>query len=77
MKNFKRTHHGKIYGIPVYLDMTDPECPGIEPKYKLGFLLSIAEAFFMSYCAVKSLFDLEFEPMFPILVGEEIKQDRE
>lgn len=71
---FKRTHHGKLFGIPVYLDMTNPECPSVEAKYKLDFLLTITEFLFGFYCSVITILNPNFVPMYPFLVGEEIEQ---
>lgn len=66
------THHGKMFGVPVWLDMTDPECPGVEAKYKLDLVLDFMESMFALYCFTVSLINPEFEPMFLVQVGEEI-----
>lgn len=72
----RRTHHGKVFGIPVYLDMTNEKCPHVEPKYCLGFALTIMEHIFGLYCLIKSYFDPYFEPLFPILVGDKIEDSQ-
>lgn len=69
---FKPTHHGRMYGIPVLLDMTYEDCPGVVAKYKMGYLLDFMGFLFGCYCMTASFFNPEFEPMFPILVGKEI-----
>lgn len=73
---FKPTHHGRFLGVPVWLDMTDENVPGIEPKYKpIGSIaLSVMEFLFGCFTWLQTFIDPYYEPMFPILVGKEIEK---
>ena len=72
----RRTHYGRFLGVPVYLDLTTPECPGIEPRHVvLEPVLWAAERAFEVFCGVNSLMDPDFEPLFPILVGRPVEDD--
>lgn len=73
----KRTHKGFLFGIvPVYLDMTDSDCPGLEVRHwSLTPLLYLCEAIFGICVFLKSMIDIEYEPAFPIKVTGEIKQE--
>lgn len=71
-ERMKRTHYGRLHGIPVWLDMTDQHCPGVEARYFLDPVLSIMEFLHGFYCFVMSMVDSEFEPMYPILILGEV-----
>lgn len=73
---FKATHHGKLHGIPVYLDMRDPENPGVKVKYNLELILDLAESMFALVCMVRCFFDPNFEPMYPMLVGDPVESEQ-
>lgn len=75
MKAFRPTHKGLFCGVvPVFLDMTDPECPGIvERHWSLWPLLEIVEAVLSVCIAARSLFDPTYEPAFPIMITGELE----
>ena len=54
MKGINRTHTGRMFGIvPVYLDMTNEDMPGIEGRYFwCDVALDICEEFFAMAVAV-------------------------
>lgn len=66
----KRTHKGLMYGIvPVYLDFTIPQCPGVEGRlWGCEALLTACDLIFEMSCYLISLADPDFEPMFPIKI---------
>lgn len=68
---FKRTHHGHMYGVPVWLDMTDDDCPGIEPKHSMigECAWQIMNFFFGCFTWTASTLNPNYEPVFPIRVG--------
>lgn len=77
----KRTHKGLMYGIvPVYLDFTERECPGVEARHwSLEWLLDVVEAMFGLFCMVATTINPTLDPQFPIKItgvldwdGEEI-----
>lgn len=70
----KRTHKGLIYGfIPVYLDMTDEECPIIEGRNWLCEIVhDIYTPIFGFAIFVRTAIDPEYEPSFPILITGEL-----
>jgi len=68
MYDFKATHYGSFLGVPVLIDMTDDECPALEARYYLGWLMDFMEFLFGIYCVVMSAIDADFEPLFPIKI---------
>lgn len=75
---FTPTHYGSFLGVPAFIDMTDDECPAIEARYHLGFLMDAMEFLFGIYCSIACFVNPDFEPMFPILIkGEWPDKDAE
>lgn len=68
---FKPTHFGSFLGVPVLIDMTEPECPALEARYYLDPLMDVMEFLFGIYCTVMSYASADFEPMFPIHIKGE------
>ena len=70
----KKTHKGLMYGIvPVYLDMTEEDCPIVEPtSFIYRPLFSICDLLFETYVFLRTSVDHEYEPYFPIKVTEEL-----
>ena len=68
---FTKTHHGHMYGVPVWLDMTDPECPGVEPKYGLlgECAWQVLHFLFGCFTWTVSTLNPDYDPEFPIRVG--------
>lgn len=67
----QRTHKGLFAGLaPIWLDMSEPECPAIEARGGLvGELwLDIAEGMFGVFCTLATMVNSEFEPVFPIRI---------
>ena len=73
---FKPTHHGSFLGVPVLIDMTDDECPALEARYCLWWLMDGMEFLFGIYCMIMSAIDAEFEPLFPIKIKGELCQNQ-
>ena len=71
---FKRTHHGKLHGVPVWLDMTNKDCPCVEAKYgRIGEIaLDFMESVFGAYVYLKTMVDPFYEPMYRIQVGKPV-----
>lgn len=70
----KFTHYGWFNLIPVYVDMTNPDCPDIEVRHwSLEIPLDITSAIFDMFCWVVTLINPEVEPMFAIRITGEIK----
>lgn len=67
------THKGLFCGVvPVYLDMTDEDCPLVVERHWLILPLFIATELVFGCCVfVRTLFDAEYEPMFPIKITGE------
>lgn len=73
--NINPTHYGTMFGVPVYIDMTDPECPGIEVQKKwMEPLLDVMEFLFGCFVYINTLFDRDYEPMYPIYIKGAYKQ---
>ncbi|AIM40761.1 hypothetical protein PR08_gp03 [Idiomarinaceae phage Phi1M2-2] len=74
---FKRTHHGRFLGVPVWLDMTDEECPAIEAKYGIlgNLAMDFMEALFGVFIWVCTMVNSDYEPLFPIMVGEQVRDN--
>lgn len=67
------THKGWFLFAPVYLDMTDPENPGmwarwelLEPLIDVAHWIQVSVISFLSYC------DPDYEPAFMIRVTGEL-----
>lgn len=69
----KHTHNGKMFGIPVQLDMRCEACPQVDCRWYWIPALEVVHLLFAGYCIVMSLIDRDFEPGFPIQVGEEVE----
>lgn len=70
-----RTHTGMMFGVvPVFLDMTNPECPAIEGRF-LGceVALSVMESLFQAFCMIMSFVSLDFEPSYAIKITGEVR----
>jgi len=69
------THKGLFCGlVPVWLDMNQPECPGVEARGGiLGEIwLDIVEGMFGIFCYLATIANPEFEPMYPIRITGEL-----
>ncbi|WP_375191818.1 hypothetical protein [Marinobacter sp.] len=75
----KRTHKGLMYGVvPVYLDFTNRECPGVEGRFfGCEALLTLCDLVFEVTCYLVTLARPDFEPMFPIKVTGVLDWDGE
>lgn len=75
MEEFKRTNHGWLLCVPVWLDMTDEESPGVEAKG--GFVgdiaLTVMESFYSLFVLLYSWMNPFWEPVWPIIVGAEVE----
>lgn len=74
MKEMKRTHKGLMFGcVPVFLDMTDQECPSVEGRNLLcEVFLSVAHNIFAVCIFIRTAVDREYEPSFPIQITGEL-----
>ena len=73
---FTPTHYGSFLGVPVLIDMTDDECPALEARYCLWWLMNGMEFLFGIYCTIMSAINANFEPLFPIKIKGEICQNQ-
>jgi len=73
---YRRTHTGSFLGVPVYLDMTNPDIPTIEGRY-LGcdYAIWLMELLFGVFCTFVSMFNPDFEPLFPIKITGVIENE--
>lgn len=62
------THYGWFYGIvPVYVDMTEPECPVVECRHwTIEPLMLAVELVTSLIVMIGSMIHRDFEPMFSI-----------
>ena len=69
-----KTHIGLMFGcVPVYLDMTDDDCPGVEGLFfGCDFMLDIVEPIFGACIFIMSAINPEYEPAFPIKIIKEL-----
>lgn len=66
------THHGRMFGIPVWLGDLDTECPSVAGKHiVLDALLAVADVLFGLFVFVTQMDD----PAYPILVGPHIQEE--
>lgn len=74
MTDFKATHKGQIFGcIPVLLDMTDEQVPGVAPRwFWVEPFFWIAELLFGCAVFLRTMVDPEYEPLFPIKITGEV-----
>lgn len=74
---FKKTHHGRFLGVPVWLDMTNPECPAIEAKFGVvgDACMNVMEFLFGCFTWLQTAVNPYYEPLFPILVGDEVSDE--
>lgn len=72
--SFFRTHKGLMYGlVPIYLDLSLGESPGVEARNKLcDWMLSAADTFFGLCVSIMELMNPDYEPMFFFRVTEEL-----
>lgn len=76
MNKFTPTHHGLFCGIvPIRVDMTDPEMPGVEAMggYAGDLLLEAVEALFGLCVFIRTVIDNDYEPMYPIKITGEVE----
>lgn len=61
------THYGFLHGIPVYVDFSTPDAPGIETRWYIPeFCLDIMEALFGCYVGFMTAIEPDFEPCYAI-----------
>jgi hypothetical protein len=75
MEEFNPTHKGLMFGVvPVYLDMTDEECPAILGRnwFCEYVLLDFFSVLFNVLTLMLTRINPEFEPMFPIKITGEL-----
>lgn len=73
--NHKFTHKGFFCGIvPVYIDMTNEDCPMIcERHWSLLPLFMLVELLFGCAVLIRTMSDPDYEPLFPIKITGEYK----
>lgn len=72
--DFKPTHKGFLFGVPVYIADLDSEAPQIGARWScIEWVLDLMESLFGCYCFVMCSINPEFEPMYPIKVTGEIE----
>jgi len=71
---FHPTHKGLLFGfVPVYCDMADKQCPAVQGRnYVCEVILDMCEPIFMLCVFVRSCFDHDYEPAYPIKLTEEL-----
>lgn len=73
----KRTHKGLMFGIvPVFLDMSNPQCPVVEGRnFLCEILLDIVEPLF-GFCIYlrTSIDDSGYEPAFPVRITGQLEE---
>lgn len=74
MEDFKPTHKGFFLGIvPVYLDMTNADCPTIsERHWSLAPLGVVVDVLFAAFVWVATTINPHYEPTYPIMITGEI-----
>lgn len=72
---FKATHHGNFLGVPVWLDMRNGESPAIKPKFGCHgkCWMWVMELLFGCFVLFQTLDNPEYEPEFPIMLGDTVK----
>ncbi len=78
MESFNPTHKGLMFGIvPVYLDMTNEECPAILGRnwFCEYVLLDIFGVLFGILTYTMNMLNPEFEPEFPIRITEVLNDE--
>lgn len=77
-EEFKPTHKGLMFGlVPVYLDMSNEECPCIEARHWiLEIPLDICHAIFACCVFVMTAMDANYEPSFPIMITGEVRDGK-
>lgn len=72
--NFTPTHKGLLFGfVPVYLDMADKACPSVQGRnWVCEVILDMCEPIFMICVFVRSCFDHDYEPHYPIKLTEKL-----
>lgn len=71
-----KTHKGLFLGVvPVYLDMTDESCPGVQPRHwAFTPLLHLCEMIFGMCVFLRSRVDADYVPAYPVTVTHTISQ---
>lgn len=74
MNEMKRTHKGLMFGlVPVFLDMSDAECPAVEGRnFACEILLDIVTPIFGACIFIMTMINREYKPAFPIKITGEI-----
>lgn len=61
------THYGTMFGVPVWIDMTNPNIPEIEVKHRwMEWVLDVMEFMFGLFVLLNTLINKNYEPMYPI-----------
>lgn len=69
----KATHKGWFLFAPVYLDMTDPDEPGMWARWEwMEFLITAAHEFQAAMIGMLSMMDPDYEPAFMIRITGEV-----
>lgn len=72
--DFKPTHKGTLFGVPVLIADLETEAPQIAGRwFGCETALSIMENLFGFYCYVMCTINPDFEPMYPIKVTGEVE----
>lgn len=67
------THKGWFGICPVFLAGIDNNCPNVDPRHwSLGWLMDLSEVVFGSYIYLRTMFDPAFEPMWPLVITDEL-----
>ena len=67
------THYGWFGICPVMFSELDSGEPIIEPRFKLGWLMALSEYLIDLYIDYKMRRDVEYEPLYPLLVKGQFK----
>jgi len=58
-----------MFGVPVWIDMTDDEAPDIEVKYWwLEWALDVMEFLFGCFIWINTAINPDYEPVYPIYI---------
>lgn len=78
MDDFKPTHYGSLYGFPIWIDMTDEDCPAIKAKFgKFGdIIFDIIEGLASIYISIMQSIDPMWEPTYTITIKGEVDETK-
>lgn len=72
---FKATHYGSMFGVPVLLNMENPDAPEVKVKFViLEPVLDLMEFLFSCFTWVQTFVNSDYEPSFPILIKGEVRR---